>query len=106
MAANMDGVATFKMAEALGALGLFTCPIQTYSIKELVDFFNTSSVAREHVAYSMGITEADASVRAVFAGTNSIKYVCIDVANGYSERFLNYVASIREEYPVGSYYCW
>lgn len=100
MAANMDGVATFQMAEALGALGLFTCLVKTYSIKELVDFFNTSSIAREHVAYSMGITEADASkFRAVFAGTNSIKYVCIDVANGYSERFLNYVASIREEYP-------
>ena len=61
MAANMDGVATSQMAEALGALGLFTCPVKTYSIKELVDFFNTSSIAREHVAYSMGITEADAS---------------------------------------------
>ena len=100
MAANMDGVATFEMAEALGSLGLFTCLVKTYSIKQLVDFFNTSTVAREHVAYSMGITDDDATkFRAVFAGTNSIKYVCIDVANGYSERFLNYVASIRQEYP-------
>ena len=100
MAANMDGVGTFDMAEALGKLGLFTCLVKTYSIKELVDFFNTSTIAREHVAYSMGITEDDASkFRAVYAGSKSIKYVCIDVANGYSERFLNYVASIREEYP-------
>ena len=100
MAANMDGVGTFTMAEELGRLGLFTCLVKTYSIKELVDFFNTSIVAREHVAYSMGITEDDASkFRAVYAGSNSIKYVCIDVANGYSERFLNYVASIRDEYP-------
>ena len=100
MAANMDGVGTFDMAEALGRLGLFTCLVKTYSIKELVDFFNTSTIAREHVAYSMGITEDDASkFRAVYAGSKSIKYVCIDVANGYSERFLNYVASIREEYP-------
>src|SRR6056300_1908404 len=100
MAAKMDGVGTFDMAEALGKLGLFTCLVKTYSIKELVDFFNTSTIAREHVAYSMGITEDDASkFRAVYAGSKSIKYVCIDVANGYSERFLNYVASIREEYP-------
>ena len=100
MAANMDGVGTFDMAESLGKLGLFTCLVKTYSIKELVDFFNTSSIAREHVGYSMGITQDDASkFRAVYAGSKSIKYVCIDVANGYSERFLNYVASIREEYP-------
>ena len=100
MAANMDGVGTFTMAEELGKLGLFTCLVKTYSIKQLVDFFNTSSIAREHVAYSMGITEDDASkFRAVYAGSNSIKYVCIDVANGYSERFLNYVNSIRDEYP-------
>jgi len=100
MASNMDGVGTFTMAEELGKLGLFTCLVKTYSIKELVEFFNTSTIAREHVAYSMGITDNDASkFRAVYAGSNSIKYVCIDVANGYSERFLNYVASIREEYP-------
>mgnify|MGYP001394423557 FL=1 len=100
MAANMDGVGTFNMAEALGKLGLFTCLVKTYTIKELVEFFNTSAIAREHVAYSMGITKDDASkFRAVYAGSNSIKYVCIDVANGYSERFLDYVNSIRDEYP-------
>jgi GMP reductase len=48
----------------------------------------------------MGITDDDAAkFRAVYAGAPMIKYVCIDVANGYSERFLNYVASVREEYP-------
>lgn len=100
MAANMDGVGTFTMAEELGKLGLFTCLVKTYSIKELVEFFNTSAIAREHVAYSMGITQDDASkFRAVYAGSNSVKYVCIDVANGYSERFLDYVNSIRDEYP-------
>ena len=100
MAANMDGVGTFTMADELGKLGLFTCLVKTYSIKQLVEFFNTSNIAREHVAYSMGITQDDASkFRAVYAGSNSIKYVCIDVANGYSERFLNYVNSIRDEYP-------
>ena len=100
MGANMDGVGTFSMAEALGKSGLFTCLVKTYTIKELVEFFNTSSIAREHVAYSMGITNDDASkFRAVYAGSNSIKYVCIDVANGYSERFLDYVNSIRDEYP-------
>jgi len=39
MAANMDGVGTFEMADTLGQLGLFTCLVKTYSIAELVGFF-------------------------------------------------------------------
>ena len=100
IAANMDGVGTFEMAEALGKLGLFTCLVKTYTITQLIEFFNTSEVARENVAYSMGITDDDAAkFRAVYAGSDNVKYVCIDVANGYSERFLNYVANVREEHP-------
>ena len=42
MAANMDGVGTFKMADTLADLGLFTCLVKTYSVKELVKFFDDS----------------------------------------------------------------
>jgi GMP reductase len=100
MAANMDGVGTFDMADTLGRLELFTCLVKTYTIKQLVGFFVDNPDRAEYTAYSMGITEDDAAkFRAVYAGAPMIKYVCIDVANGYSERFLNYVASVREEYP-------
>jgi len=101
MAANMDGVGTMDMADTLGRLGMFTCLVKTYSIKELVGFFIDNPERAEYTAYSMGITDDDASkFRVVYRGCyEKIKYVCIDVANGYSERFLNYVASVREEYP-------
>ena len=100
MAANMDGVGTFDMADTLGRLELFTCLVKTYTIKQLVGFFVDSPARAEYAAYSMGITEDDAAkFRAVYTGAPCIKYVCIDVANGYSERFLNYVASVREQYP-------
>ncbi|MBL97914.1 MAG: GMP reductase, partial [Legionellales bacterium] len=98
IAANMDGVGTFEMADKLGELGLFTCLIKTYTIKDLVNYFTKERA--EYTAYSMGITEQDAAkFRAVYTGANVIKYVCVDVANGYSERFLNYVAQLREDYP-------
>ena len=97
MASNMDGVGTIEMADELGTLGLFTCLVKTYSIKELVGFFTPERA--EYTAYSMGITDDDFSkFRAVYTGS-TIKYVCIDVANGYSERFLNFVQSVRNEYP-------
>jgi GMP reductase len=100
MAANMDGVGTFDMADTLGREQMFTCLVKTYTIKQLVGFFVDEPKRAEYTAYSMGITDDDAAkFRAVYAGAPMIKYVCIDVANGYSERFLNYVASVREEYP-------
>ena len=100
MAANMDGVGTFDMADTLGELGLFTCLVKTYSINQLVGFFVDEPERAEHTAYSMGITDDDAAkFRAVYAGAPMIKYVCVDVANGYSERFLNTVAELRQEYP-------
>ena len=99
MAANMDGVGTFDMADTLGQLGLFTCLVKTYSIKQLVGFFVDQPARAEYTAYSMGITDDDfAKFRAVYAGAH-VKYVCVDVANGYSERFLNFVAQLRQEYP-------
>ena len=48
----------------------------------------------------MGITEEDSNKwRLVYEQAPDIKYVCIDVANGYSERFLDYVKQFRELYP-------
>ena len=100
MAANMDGVGTFDMAETLGRLGLFTCLVKTYSIKQLVGFFVDEPARAEYTAYSMGITDNDATkFRAVYAGAPWIKYVCVDVANGYSERFLHFISELRNQYP-------
>ena len=99
MAANMDGVGTMDMADTMGRLNMFTCLIKTYSIKELVGFFVDNPERAEYTAYSMGIMEADAAkFRAVYQGAD-IKYLCIDVANGYSERFLDFVSQMRTDYP-------
>jgi len=103
MAANMDGVGTFEMADALADVGLFTCLVKTYTISELVDFFNNDNKRTRvsHVAYSMGISVADKDkFRSVYQLSNgSIKYVCVDVANGYTERFVDFIRNLRHEYP-------
>ena len=105
MAANMDGVATFEMADELAGLGLFTCLVKTYSAKELVNFFDDGvdcvrNARREHVAYSMGITEADFNkFLSVMEQTDGgIKYVCVDVANGYTKFFAEYIESLRNQF--------
>lgn len=106
MAANMDGVGTFEQADAMSELGLFTCLVKTYSETELVSYFDpdhTSDMIRrsDNVAMSIGITEKDEmKFRNVYEQVGyNLKYVCIDVANGYSERFVDYVKHFRQNYP-------
>jgi len=97
MAANMDGVGTFEMADILSELGLFTCLVKTYNENELKGFF-TTHLRTNHVAYSMGITEKDLNkFRNVYS--ENIKYVCVDVANGYTKFFAEYIANLRKEFP-------
>ena len=102
MAANMDGVGTFEMADTLAIKGLFTCLVKTYTADELVDFFDTDDYLRtNYVAISIGINNSDWDKFAdVYSRADgNLKYVCIDVANGYSQRFVEFVAQFRENYP-------
>lgn len=105
MAANMDGVATFEMADKLADLGLFTCLVKTYEVNQLVEFFDPTDGSdgnkrKEHVAYSMGIMERDMTkFRNVMELTDGkIKYVCVDVANGYSTRFTDFIKDLRIQF--------
>lgn len=104
MAANMDGVGTFEMADTLAKQGLFTCLIKTYTEKELVDYFNFEPgglYRTDHVAMSIGIGNADYDkfCKVYLAVGDRLKYLCIDVANGYTETFVNHVRNIRKRYP-------
>jgi GMP reductase len=105
MAANMDGVATFEMADTLAKQGLFTCLVKTYSAKELINFFDCADTQQRilrsnNVAYSMGITKKDfEKFLSVMEQTDgNIKYVCVDVANGYTKFFSEYIASLRQQF--------
>ena len=106
MASNMDGVGTFEMADILATGGIFTCLVKTYSVRELVSYFDQDDRSHdpartEYVAMSIGITDADhKKFRDVYEQVNDrLKYVCIDVANGYSSRFRDTVAEFRKLYP-------
>ena len=102
MASNMDGVGTFEMADKLAEGKIMTCLVKTYTVNELVGYFDSDMPERtEYVAMSIGITDSDHNkFRKVYEQTGyQLKYVCIDVANGYSERFATFVRGFRQNYP-------
>ena len=102
MAANMDGVGTFEIADKLAEAQMFTCLKKTYTVQELVGYFDDKFSERtQYVAMSIGITDSDhQKFRDVYEQTgDKLRYVCIDVANGYSNRFRDFVAKFRTLYP-------
>ena len=103
MAANMQGVGTFGMAEELIKVPMFTCLDKTYQPVDIWDWLGNHVHKPDlcnNIAISTGITDIDDErVEATLKLCRSIQFVCIDVANGYSERFLDYVARFREKHP-------
>jgi len=102
MAANMDGVGTFEMADTLAKQKMFTCLVKTYDVNELIEFFNAGLDTRtQNVAMSIGSSEADFTklTEVYSAVTNNLKYVCMDIANGYSDHFAQHVRKVRENFP-------
>jgi GMP reductase len=102
MAANMDGVGTFEMADTLAKQGIFTCLVKSYTEQELVSYFDVDDYERtNYVAMTIGITHNDhMKFRNVYEQADgNLKYVCIDVANGYTNRFRDFVKDFRELYP-------
>ena len=100
IAANMDSTGTMEMAAALGQHQLSVALHKHYQEDELVNYF--SNLQKKSTAfYSMGITQNDFDkFSAVMARVhNAIEYVCIDVANGYTEGFINFVKKVRSAYP-------
>ena len=100
MAANMDGVGTFAMAQELSKQGIFTCLVKTYSVDELVEFFNGVGDSR-YVAMSIGTSYTDFEKLCMVydKAPGMVKYVCMDIANGYSEHFAARVRDVRKALP-------
>jgi GMP reductase len=99
----MDGVGTFEMARTLGGLGLFTCLVKNYSAEELIAYFNADNNKRYAAALSIGTGSADLekleTVYTKIKDRTQLKYICVDVANGYTQMFVETIRSLREKYP-------
>jgi len=97
MASNMDGVGTIQMAETLDKHRLFTCLIKLYNND--IDNFMVFKVPNNSYAVSTGTSDQDfRNLNTIVTGLGT-QFICIDVANGYSEHFGDFVESVRKRWP-------
>ena len=100
IASNMDGVGEVDIAKKLASFNMMTALTKQHDNKEIKNLQKTRSI-HNYVALSCG-TSKDSYKRLndLLKKNPKFKFICIDVANGYSENFSNFVSEIRKKYPT------
>lgn len=98
MASNMDGVGTLSMALALQSQNLLTVLIKSITLEDLQPV--AEQLLPEFTVFSTGTSASDLSrLQSILKTFPQFYMICIDVANGYSEHFADFVAKVRSLYP-------
>ncbi len=100
MAANMDGVGELDVAEKINEYGMITCLTKQHDVKKIKQNKKIKSMYH-NIAISIGIKKEDfQNLDKIMKEFSFIKFICIDVANGYSEHFTSFIKSVRDKYPT------
>ena len=97
IAANMDATGTLAMARALGAFGALTALHKYVGVDELAAFLDGPDA--RHVFYTIGTNAADHEKFAAVKARAKVGQICLDVANGYTEAFIDMVKRVRDGNP-------
>merc|ERR1712126_404780 len=69
-------------------------------VEEWVNFSKKNKDALGFVAVSSGSAKGDFDkLKKIIEAVPDLRFICLDVANGYSEHFVEYVRSVREAFP-------
>ncbi|WP_335965368.1 GMP reductase [Galbibacter sp. PAP.153] len=101
IAANMDTVGTFEMARVLSQQQIITAIHKHYTVDEWSTFLlDKNDDFYNYIAVSTGTSKRDAEKLSDIAEKHpKLQLICIDVANGYSEHFVDFVKTTRKTYP-------
>jgi GMP reductase len=103
VAANMDGIGTFQMADSFYHHKSLVALNKYYSLPDLKKFFKKVGPEKsKYIFYTIGLKEEEFEKLEVLSDSLKPEYlnnICIDVANGYTDRFVDFVKKVRERFP-------
>lgn len=102
IAANMDTVGTFEMAEAFSEWKMLVAIHKHYTLDEWKEFAEKqkSKDIFNYMMVSTGISDRDfVFLNEVLEIIPEIPFICIDIANGYSQPLISFVKKVRERHP-------
>jgi GMP reductase len=101
MTANMASSGTFEIAKALKDYKIITTFHKYYSVEDYQEFFSDFSNP-DFLAYTLGIRDTDYDQLLAMKEANLLtqfSFICIDIPNGYLERFSNFISKVRKICP-------
>jgi len=104
--ANMDTSGTFEIALEMSRYKMLTAIHKFYKIEAWRNFFklfknDNKYILQDYIVPSIGLKELNKfrEIVQVYKEKEIYpKFVMLDVANGYTERFVNFVKEVREEF--------
>jgi len=101
IAANMDTVGTFEIADVLAEFGLLTAIHKHYRLEDWDQYLNNREAGLyQRIMVSTGMADSDLlHLKKIIARHPQLQFICIDVANGYAESFVDFVKRVRDNFP-------
>ncbi len=102
IAANMDSVGSFEMATELAKHGAMTAIHKHYTVEQWAEFVKgADKETLNKVFVSTGTSERDfEKTKEIMALSDDLEFICIDIANGYSEHLVEFVEKVRAQFPT------
>ena len=99
IASNMDGVGELEVAKSLAKHQIVTALTKQHDVNRINNFKSIKDIFN-FVSLSCGTSkESYDRLNKILSEHSYFQFICIDVANGYSENFSHFVSSVRDKHP-------
>lgn len=95
IAANMDTIGTYEVYQVLSKYKMITAFHKFYNSQDFMDM----NLNKEYFMISTGISDKDFERLEDILSKIDVKFVCIDVANGYMVALEDFIRKVRAKYP-------
>lgn len=99
MAANMDTVGTLKVMKKMSEHKMFTCLHKFIRVDDFVQEKDFLANHLDHFAVTIGYSATEINRLEEIQKIIDFKVICIDVANGYIQSFVEYCKQVRDAFP-------
>jgi len=98
IAANMDTVGTYEVYKVLSKQHIITAFHKFYTKDDFIKM-QSEGLDPNYFMVSTGISDADFEKLTDVINAIIVKFICIDVANGYMEKLVTFCQKVRETFP-------
>jgi len=100
MVSNMGCTGTLEMSKLSIKYNAITCLHKYQNKEDVIKFFNSQPAWKDGFSWcSIGMDYKELKDMSIKIDGPKFSGICIDIANGYSDKFVKYCAKVRKDFP-------